>query len=113
MENVCTELLDKNKEHFSRCTDKAEKSYDALRHMQLQRIARMLLITSTFISFTNKLQRHIIEQKTRLGDGQKHGMTAVPTGLVVWYCSQVVVFLVTDTHKYAYKDYILHYISMW
>ena len=35
MENVSTGVLDKNKEHYSRCKDKAEESYDVLRHIQL------------------------------------------------------------------------------
>ena len=32
VENVGTGVLDKNKEHYLRCTDKAKKSYDVLRH---------------------------------------------------------------------------------
>ena len=35
MENVSTWVLDKNKEHYLRCKDKAEKLYDVLRHIQL------------------------------------------------------------------------------
>ena len=35
MENVSTGVLDKDKEHYLRCKDKAENSYDVLRHMQL------------------------------------------------------------------------------
>ena len=35
MEIVSTGVLDKNKEHYSRSKDKAEKSYDVLRHIQL------------------------------------------------------------------------------
>ena len=35
MGNVSTGVLDKNKEHYSRSKDKAEKSYDVFRHMQL------------------------------------------------------------------------------
>ena len=35
MENVSTGVLDRNKEHYLRCEDKAKKSYDALRHIQL------------------------------------------------------------------------------
>ena len=35
MENVSTGVLDKNKEHYLRSKDKAEKSYDVLGHIQL------------------------------------------------------------------------------
>ena len=35
MENITTGVLDKNKEHYLRSKDKAEKSYDVLRHIQL------------------------------------------------------------------------------
>ena len=35
MENVSTRLLDENKEHYLKSKDKAEKSYDVLRHIQL------------------------------------------------------------------------------
>ena len=35
MENVSTVVLDKNKEHNLRCEDKAEKSYDVIKHIQL------------------------------------------------------------------------------
>ena len=35
MENVSTKVLDKNKEYYLRCKDKAKKSYDVLRHIQL------------------------------------------------------------------------------
>ena len=35
METVSTGVLDKNKEHYLRSKDKAEKSYDVLRHIQL------------------------------------------------------------------------------
>ena len=35
IKNVSTRVLDKNKEHYSRCKDKAKKSYDVLRHIQL------------------------------------------------------------------------------
>ena len=35
MENVSTAVLDENKEHYSRCKDKAKRSYDVLRHIQL------------------------------------------------------------------------------
>ena len=35
MENVSAWVIDKNKEHYSRCKDKAEKTYDVLRHIQL------------------------------------------------------------------------------
>ena len=35
MENVSTGVLDKNKEHYSRCKDKAQKSCDLSRHIQL------------------------------------------------------------------------------
>ena len=35
METGTTGVLDKNKEHYLRSKDKAEKSYDVLRHMQL------------------------------------------------------------------------------
>ena len=33
MENVSTGVLDKSKEHYLRCKDKAEKSYDVIRHI--------------------------------------------------------------------------------
>ena len=36
MGNVSTGVLDKNKEHYLKCKDKAEKSYDVLRKIQLQ-----------------------------------------------------------------------------
>ena len=35
METVSTGVLDKKKEHYLRSKDKAEKSYDVLRHIQL------------------------------------------------------------------------------
>ena len=35
MENVSTGVFGKNKEHYSICDDKAEKSYDVLKHIQL------------------------------------------------------------------------------
>ena len=35
MENVSRGVLDKNKEHYLRCKDKAQKSLGALRHTQL------------------------------------------------------------------------------
>ena len=35
MENVNTGVFDKNKEHYSRYKDKAEKSYDVLKYLQL------------------------------------------------------------------------------
>ena len=35
MENVSTGVLDKDKQHYLRCRDKAEKSHDVLRHVQL------------------------------------------------------------------------------
>ena len=35
MENVSSGVLDENKEHYLRCKDKAKKSYDVLRHIQL------------------------------------------------------------------------------
>ena len=35
MENISTGVLDKNKEHYQRCEDQAEKSHDVLRHIQL------------------------------------------------------------------------------
>ena len=37
MENISTGVLDKNKEHYIRCTNKykVEKSYDVLRQIQL------------------------------------------------------------------------------
>ena len=35
MENVSTGVLDKNKEHYLRCKDKAEKSYDVSIHIEL------------------------------------------------------------------------------
>ena len=35
MENVSTGVLDKNKEHYLRCNDKAGKSSDVLRHIPL------------------------------------------------------------------------------
>ena len=34
MENICTEVLDKNKKHYLRCKDKGKKSY-LLRHIPL------------------------------------------------------------------------------
>ena len=35
METGSTGVLDKNKEHYLRCKDKAEKAYDASRHIRL------------------------------------------------------------------------------
>ena len=35
METIGTGVVDKNKEHYLRSKDKAEKSYDVLRHIQL------------------------------------------------------------------------------
>ena len=35
MENFCTGVLGKNKEHYLRCKNKAEKSYGVFRHIQL------------------------------------------------------------------------------
>ena len=35
MENVDTRVFDKNKEHYIRCKDKAEESYNVLKHIQL------------------------------------------------------------------------------
>ena len=35
MENISTGVVDKNKEHYLRCKDKAKKSFDVIRHMQL------------------------------------------------------------------------------
>ena len=35
IENVRTGVLDKNKEHYLRCKDNAEKSDDVVRHIQL------------------------------------------------------------------------------
>ena len=35
MENVSTEVLDKNKEHYLRSKNKPEKSHEVLRHIQL------------------------------------------------------------------------------
>ena len=35
MENVRTGVLDKNKEHYLKSKDKAEKSYDVLSHIKL------------------------------------------------------------------------------
>ena len=35
MEPIGTGVLDKNKEHYSKSKDKAEKSYDVFRHIQL------------------------------------------------------------------------------
>ena len=35
MEAISTGVLDKNKEHYLRSKDKAEKLYDVLRHVQL------------------------------------------------------------------------------
>ena len=35
MDDVSTGVLDRNKEHYLRCKDKAETSYDVLRHIQL------------------------------------------------------------------------------
>ena len=35
MKNVITGVLDKDRAHYLRCKDKAEKSYDVLRHKQL------------------------------------------------------------------------------
>ena len=35
IENVSKGVLDKNKEHYSRCKDKAEKSYDVSRQIQV------------------------------------------------------------------------------
>ena len=35
MEPIGTGVLDKNKEHYLRSKDKAEKSYDVFRHIQL------------------------------------------------------------------------------
>ena len=35
MENVSTGVLDKNKEHYLRCKDKAEKSHDVISHIEL------------------------------------------------------------------------------
>ena len=37
METVSTGVLDKNKGHYLRSKDKAEKSYDVLRHIQLHK----------------------------------------------------------------------------
>ena len=34
-ENISTGILDKNIEHYLRCKDKAEKTYDVLRHIPL------------------------------------------------------------------------------
>ena len=34
METFCTGVLDKNKEHYFKRKDKAEESYDVLRHVQ-------------------------------------------------------------------------------
>ena len=35
MENFCKGVLGKNKEHYLRCKNKAEKSYGVFRHIQL------------------------------------------------------------------------------
>ena len=35
MGTISTEVLDKNKEHFLRSKNKAQKSYDVLRHIKL------------------------------------------------------------------------------
>ena len=40
MESVSTGVFDKNKEHHLRNEDKAEKSYDVLRHIELHMLKK-------------------------------------------------------------------------
>ena len=51
MKNVSTEVLDENKERYSRCKEKAEKSYDVLRHIQLH-MSKHKKIRCTVINFS-------------------------------------------------------------
>ena len=54
-DTVSTGILDKDKEHYLRSKDKAEKSYDVLRHVQLH-ISKYKYINEDLQSIMSNLQ---------------------------------------------------------
>ena len=84
METFCTGVLDRNKEHYLKSKDKAEESYDVLRHIQSHmskykkwrftihyvKPTAQLLLKSRFPKIGQTYRRQVVDPQHQTPQGQ-------------------------------------------